>query len=70
MRFAASKGDCPEQEVMNVLGQGCAKCAPVKEHPAMEGPRNGLSHLNEHSTRVREAHARMGTQLKPKKVLE
>ena len=57
-----------DHDVMNVLGQGHPKSFVCDDHKSMEGPRNGLSHLNEHSTRVREAHAQMGTQLKPKMV--
>lgn len=61
--------DCSNEDAAAALAHAHPKSAPVELHKgADEGPRNGISHLNEHSTRVRAAHAAMGTALKPKKV--
>ena len=41
------------------------KSAPVETHKGMEGQRTGLPHLTPKSLRYQEAHARVGTKIKP-----
>lgn len=57
------------EEIANVLSQGHPKSAPVKTHPAMEGPRTGLPHVTPHSLRYQNAHATVGTSV-PKSSLD